>query len=598
MAVIRIVALAVVLGIGIFNPGVWADDRADEQWYSSDPDDMTALLGTTWELTFTSGSDTLTFESESQTNDEGYVFLKYQDQDGNPGTVSYTDFPDQIGGERGFYGYARVDADPAFYRLYWFRISGNNASGYQGDQAISGDSSISIHSMTGIRTDNIEPEPETGTLVTPHLWIRAVIDTEEKGPVEAVWQEGGRDNTQAGDTVIWGYFYASPDDVSWGSRQNPDLFVKIWFDHGGRLDVNFFHVSVPDIEVFSAYPYEDTEDLKGMTTMTNRYIRQWYEGEQKGMDVSEEDGLPASDDVPSANPTGYAATNTLRIGTMINTEEKGAVEALWRRGGRATTERGDQVFWGHFYANPDDVAWGNENNPDLFVKVWFDAGGRVDVNYFHVSVPDIEVCSALPDQGTYSKKGTTLMSDRYIRHGYDMDPAQFQYEMVRIETSYGDIVMWLYDETPLHKENILRLTEAGFYNGSIFHRVIDDFVVQGGSPGPSWTGSLPDLIDAEFNKSLTHVYGALGAARTSSNNPEKKSGSQFYIVEDANGEHGLDMNYTVFGHVIHGMDAVGTIAEVETNSKDRPLEDIPMTKVEKILLTEKELLDTYGFVIP
>ncbi len=109
---------------------------------------------------------------------------------------------------------------------------------------------------------------------------------------------------------------------------------------------------------------------------------------------------------------------------------------------------------------------------------------------------------------------------------------------------------------------------------------------------------MPDLINAEFNKNLPHVYGALGAARTSSNNPEKKSGSQFYIVEDVNGEHSLDMNYTVFGQVIHGMDAVGTIAEVETNSKDRPIEDIPMTKVEKLLLTEKELLDTYGFVIP
>jgi hypothetical protein len=74
--------------------------------------------------------------------------------------------------------------------------------------------------------------------------------------------------------------------------------------------------------------------------------------------------------------------------------------------------------WGHFYASPSDVTWGSLNNPDLFVKIWFDAGGRIDVNYFHVSVPDIEVYSDYPDNGSYDQKGTTIMSDRYIRHEY------------------------------------------------------------------------------------------------------------------------------------------------------------------------------------
>jgi len=62
--------------------------------------------------------------------------------------------------------------------------------------------------------------------------------------------------------------------------------------------------------------------------------------------------------------------------------------------------------------------WGSENNPDLFVKIWFDVSGRVDVNFFHVSVPDIEVYSNLPDDGTYDQKGTTTMDNRYIRHEY------------------------------------------------------------------------------------------------------------------------------------------------------------------------------------
>ena len=91
---------------------------------------------------------------------------------------------------------------------------------------------------------------------------------------------------------------------------------------------------------------------------------------------------------------------------------------LWRLGVQDTTSRGDEVVWGLFYASPSDVTWGSQNNPDLFVKIWFDVGGRVDVNFFHVSVPEIEVYSDLPSHSTYDQKGTTIMDDRYIRHEY------------------------------------------------------------------------------------------------------------------------------------------------------------------------------------
>jgi hypothetical protein len=115
-----------------------------------------------------------------------------------------------------------------------------------------------------------------GYLVTSDLWIRAVINTVEKGPIDAVWQKGGEDTTSRGDRVIWGHFYASPSDVTWGSQDNPDLFVKIWFDVSGRIDVNYFHVSVPDIEVYSDYPYDGTCDQHGTTTMDYRYVRHEY----------------------------------------------------------------------------------------------------------------------------------------------------------------------------------------------------------------------------------------------------------------------------------------------------------------------------------
>ncbi|RLC19899.1 MAG: hypothetical protein DRI57_06065 [Deltaproteobacteria bacterium] len=259
--------------------------------------------------------------------------------------------------------------------------------------------------------------PETGHLVTPDLWIRAVIQTEDKGPIEAVWQQGGDDTMAGGARVIWGYFYASPDDVSWGSKENPDLFVKIWFDASGRTDVNFFHVSVPEIDVYSDYEYDGTADEHGITTMSRRYIRQWYENGLSHSDESYEDGIASPWYYPSGNPSGYPTVNNLRIGSVINTDG-GPIDAVWYEGGNSLTAGGHEVLWGYFYASPNDVGWGSRNNPDLFVKVWFDASGRVDVNYFHVSVPDIEVYSDLPSDSSYDEKGTTILDDRYIRHEF------------------------------------------------------------------------------------------------------------------------------------------------------------------------------------
>jgi hypothetical protein len=259
---------------------------------------------------------------------------------------------------------------------------------------------------------------ENGYLVTSDLWIRAVINTVEKGPIDAMWQKGGEDTTSRGDRVIWGHFYASPSDVTWGSANNPDLFVKIWFDVSGRIDVNFFHVSVPDIEVYSEYPYDDTADEHGTTTMDRRYIRQYYENGQSHMDENYEDGVAPAGYSQTGNPSGYSTMNNLRIGSIINTVEKGPIDAIWRLGGQDTTARGDQVVWGHFYASPSHVTWGSQDNPDLFVKIWFDVSGRVDVNFFHVSVPDIEVYSDLPSDATYDQRGTTIMADRYIRHEF------------------------------------------------------------------------------------------------------------------------------------------------------------------------------------
>ena len=264
----------------------------------------------------------------------------------------------------------------------------------------------------------VTPEKTRGYMITSELRIGAVIAT-VGGPIEAVWKNGGDDSTAAGDRVVWGYFYADPKDVEWGSYHNPELFVKIWFDRSGRIDVNYFHVSVPEIEVYSDYPYNDVWDWQGTTTMETRYIRQYYyEDGQSDMDKNPEDGIAAEGYEALMNPAGSSVINGLWIGSVMRTDELGAIDAVWRLGGANITLSGAQVAWGFFHADPELLAWGSRENPDVFVKVWFDVTGRIDVNFFHVSVPDIEVYSDFPEDGLYDQKGVTIMSDRYVRHEY------------------------------------------------------------------------------------------------------------------------------------------------------------------------------------
>lgn len=200
------------------------------------------------------------------------------------------------------------------------------------------------------------------------------------------------------------------------------------------------------------------------------------------------------------------------------------------------------------------------------------------------------------------------------------------HKYVRITTPKGTCILRLYHETPLHRDNFVELVRSGYYNDLMFHRVIKNFMIQGGDPDSRYAAQKQQLgeggpdytIPAEFRDSLFHKKGVIGAARD--DNPEKaSSGSQFYLVQGRiftdrgldslealrlggrkippyqrqvyktlGGTPHLDQQYTVFGELVTGIDVIDNIASEATDSYDRPLVD---QRMEMQLLTRRESRD-------
>lgn len=162
------------------------------------------------------------------------------------------------------------------------------------------------------------------------------------------------------------------------------------------------------------------------------------------------------------------------------------------------------------------------------------------------------------------------------------------YSVGQIKTPKGEILFWLYDETPNHKKSFMQLANNGYWDSLTFNRVIPNFVAQGGCPDTPEGFNDPEyLLAPEINTNLLHNYGAVGAGRD--NNPDKFSARcQFYIVQNKEGEHRLDGDYTVFGKVIKGMDVVDAIVNVERDSTNKPLQPISLD-VNIISLSADEL---------
>lgn len=169
------------------------------------------------------------------------------------------------------------------------------------------------------------------------------------------------------------------------------------------------------------------------------------------------------------------------------------------------------------------------------------------------------------------------------------------YYVGQIKTDKGEILFWLYDETPNHKASFIKLANDGYWDTLTFNRVINNFVIQGGCPDtPEGFSDSPYLLKPEFNDSIRHVYGAVGTGRD--DNPEKLSaGCQLYIVQNKDGLSRLDGDYMIFGKVFKGMDVVDEIALAETDSTDTPLTPIKLD-VNVLSLTADEL-KILGFIM-
>ncbi len=173
-------------------------------------------------------------------------------------------------------------------------------------------------------------------------------------------------------------------------------------------------------------------------------------------------------------------------------------------------------------------------------------------------------------------------------------------QIIEIKTTFGSMYVWLYKETPLHRENFLKLASEGFYDGTTFHRIIPKFMIQGGDPNSKDNNPANDgqggpgyEIAPEFRDNLKNIRGAVATART--NNPEKKSsGSQFFINVVPNSF--LDQEYTVFGYVMKGMEAADEIVTQTKDRNDRPITDIKM-EVKILKKTKTEILSEYGYEV-
>ena len=177
-------------------------------------------------------------------------------------------------------------------------------------------------------------------------------------------------------------------------------------------------------------------------------------------------------------------------------------------------------------------------------------------------------------------------NENFILNDKNAIPFFYEYEkknkenMVRIITDYGNIDIKLYENTPYHRANFIYLTKKNYFNGEYFHRVVKDFIIQGGNSDNLKTSQKRRnigryLLPPDTKKGHKHHRGTISMPSSEINNPHKlASPYEFFIVQKKDGAYHLDGNYTAFGRVVKGMNVVDKISNLKTDKRDWPIDNV------------------------
>jgi hypothetical protein len=153
-------------------------------------------------------------------------------------------------------------------------------------------------------------QSQDGHVVAGDLWIRAIIQTQSNGEIDGLWRQGGKETTDQGDSIIWGYIHARSSDVDWGSPNNPCMLVKIRVKESGVNEIDFFNVSALAIRVQSDYPRDGTVDKTAQTSTDTRHVRHTYSSTVSSCPL----------EIIDWKPKGFSATARPEISATIKSQ--------------------------------------------------------------------------------------------------------------------------------------------------------------------------------------------------------------------------------------------------------------------------------------
>lgn len=189
--------------------------------------------------------------------------------------------------------------------------------------------------------------------------------------------------------------------------------------------------------------------------------------------------------------------------------------------------------------------------------------------------------TTIPQEVKSQKKEFFLNDDNAIPFLFAYAQENKQ-KMVRVETDFGSFVIALSENTPYHRANFIYLTKRNYFDGTFFHRVVKDFIIQGGNSDQTSTSKKRRkigkyLLPPDTRNGLRHHRGAVSMPSSEIENPHRlASPYEFFVVQQSPGAYHLDKNYTVFGYVVEGMDVVDQINSVPTDKREWPIDNIRM----------------------